>query len=377
VCHGNHAEARHVEIGMGEHANHTSHPQLDRTPSATRRRRRAVRLAVPIGAIAIVLGACSDADEDTSAVTAPAVDVGEGRDGSGEADRLAPAATEAPAADVAAATGGGELAGDVGVSAGPLSLDQLGRDIAIEATVTVATDDVDGTIDRIIASATAAGGSVFSADVDFTGEAMGGTAGRGTIVVKIPPSGLARLVARLRDDLAVVAYRQDAEDVTEQLIDLASQITNARSSVERVRALLDQATTLDDVLKLETELTRRETELERLLASQRNLDDRVALSTLTVDVVHQLPPEPVTIAPHEVEGRNRLVTALRTGWDAFVAVFFTIALVLATVAPFLVVALLVVLAGWRLNRRLQQPARRSLPDPASPAGDRVSASRPE
>jgi hypothetical protein len=321
----------------------------------------------------MLLAACASVDDDSSAVAGDAPAATAGAATGSDADQPTPA-TEAPA-DVTATEGGDGGASQGGIGGLPLSLDALGRDIAIEATITVATDDVDSTVDRIVAAAANEGGSVFSADVEFTDETEGGTHGRGTVVVKIPPSGLARLVERLRDDLTVIAYRQDAEDVTEQLVDLDVQIANARTSVERVRALLDQATNLTDVLKLETELTRRETDLERLLATQRNLDDRVALSTLTIEVVHRLPPAPST-PPHELDSGSRLGDALRTGWDALATVFFTIALVLATIAPFLAVAVLVALIGSIVNRRLHRASHRRRVPPIS-SDDHVSANRPE
>jgi Domain of unknown function (DUF4349) len=113
-------------------------------------------------------------------------------------------------------------------------------------------------------------------------------------VLAVPPEELAVVVDNLDDFGTLVAFDQLAEDVTEQLIDLDSRIDNTRASVARVRLLLAQATDIQGIVRLESELTDRE--IEKLLASQRLLEERVAMSTLTLDIV---------AAPREVLGRRR------------------------------------------------------------------------
>jgi hypothetical protein len=96
---------------------------------------------------------------------------------------------------------------------------------------------------------------------------------------------------------------------------------------------------------IEAELTWRETELERLLAAQRNLNDRVDAATLTIDVttVDDL-DDPDT----SDEG---IVAALQDGWDAFVTVLRGLVIVLAYLAPFLLMGALGGLVAWKVRAR--------------------------
>ncbi len=154
------------------------------------------------------------------------------------------------------------------------------------------------------------------------------------------------MLGRLGDAGTVRSINQSAQDVTEQLVDLDVRIGNARQSVETVRSFMEQTTDLGELVSLESELTRRQTELERLEAQQRNLRDRVALSTITIEIV------PTAAAPDVVdEGSETIGDALRTGWDAFVAAVFTIGFIAAVLLPFLLVAAIVGLGIWLVRRR--------------------------
>ncbi|MDQ3470208.1 MAG: DUF4349 domain-containing protein, partial [Actinomycetota bacterium] len=150
----------------------------------------------------------------------------------------------------------------------------------------------------------------------------------------------------------VSAYEQLAEDVSEQLTDLDTRIANERASIERVRALIESAASLQDLVFLENELTTRETTLETLLASQRGLEDRVAMSTLTIDIT----PTPVipidAVATTVADSRPGIVDALADGWNVFVGAIFSILLVLAVALPFLLTALVVLVTALFARRAL-------------------------
>jgi hypothetical protein len=114
---------------------------------------------------------------------------------------------------------------------------------------------------------------------------------------------------------------------------------------------MDTATSLNDLVMLESELTRRQTELEQLEAQKRNLDDRVELSTVTIEVV----PTAAIPVVEPVED-DTIGDALQSGVDAFLAVAFGFVFVLALLAPFLVAGLFAVAILWFIVRRRQPKA---------------------
>lgn len=292
-----------------------------------------------------------DADEPTEAPAAELFATDDSGDDSGDLDTAGVDASDAssPPAD----TEGSAPSSGVG----GFDLGAIGREVAVEMRITMRSDDLRATVDGILSAASAGGGGVAASDVDYGTDLRDG---RATVVVKVPPRALNTLLTGLDDLGEVVSIGQDAEDVTEQLTDLDVRISNAQQSVDRVRALLADATDLREVIDLESELTRRQTDLERLQASERNLQDRVALATVTIQVL------PTTAPIAEVtESDPGLGDGFQTGWDAFVGVLFGIAYGLAVIAPALAVAGLLLVIGWPVLHR--RAARRNRPSPPDPA----------
>ena len=174
----------------------------------------------------------------------------------------------------------------------------------------------------------------------------------------------------------MLSTNQQAQDVTDQLVDLAVRIRNAEQSVDRVREFLEATTDLRQMVDLEGELTRRQTDLEQLLATQANLSDRVSLSTLTIDVY------PATAAPEPVdESSDGIGDAFRSGLDAFLGVMFAVGFVLAVLAPFLALAALVLAIAWfvakpRRRRPLAGPSAQPAEADVSDDEDLARANHP-
>jgi Domain of unknown function (DUF4349) len=287
----------------------------------------------------ILIGACTSGDDDDSAGGAAATEV----------PATAPAATDAVATEGTIAETGAP-ADEQG--AGRSSLLQLaGPSIAIEARATVRADDVRAAVDGLTGLVARRGGRVASADIDYAPADEGGAEeSRATLVLAVPPEELAAVVDALEDLGTLVSFDQLAEDVTERLIDLDTRIANTRASVARVRALLEAATDIQGIVRLEAELTDREIELETLLASQRQLEDRVAMSTLTVEIV-AAPSAAFGVVAREFEPpRPGVAEAVADGWGAFVNAAYAVVLVLATVVPFLVLAAVLAIAVLWVRR---------------------------
>lgn len=127
-------------------------------------------------------------------------------------------------------------------------------------------------------------------------EAAGGfvaSESAGALTVRVPD---ARLEATL-DALSALARSAErsiqAVDVTEAAVNLEIRLANARALQERLQALLAQAGTVADAVAVERELARATTEVEQLEAQMRSLQDRVALSTVTVVLRERVRPGPL------------------------------------------------------------------------------------
>ncbi|MDJ0769745.1 MAG: DUF4349 domain-containing protein [Ilumatobacter sp.] len=321
---------------------------MGRNTAAPIRRRRTIGAVIVSGTL--VLAACGGDDDDG------------GDDATADEEAGVDAAVDDAAADDAAADTGDDFVAtrEAPEQDGGFDIGVIGRDVIIEMGVVVSSDNVQRTVASIMATASSLGGGVASSNVDY-GAADDNGDDFAVLTVKVPPGAVDRFLSGLDDTGTVQSINQSARDVTEQLIDLDVRISNARQSVENVRGFMEQATDLNDLVSLESELTRRQTELEQLEAQQRNLSDRVALSTITIEVVPTAAvPEPV---PETDEG---IGDAFATGWNAFVAVFFALGFVLAVLAPFLGVAVVIGAIALLITRtERRRRAERALPSPTA------------
>ncbi len=332
--------------------------------------------ALALGTVmAVALTACGGDNDDSASSdardnTAAPADTAAAADSGDEVLTEADGDSAATAATVATEQGVGGLGGAT-VSGSDLA--SLGRDLAIEMQVSMTSDDLRRTVQGIIRSAAAHGGAVFASDIDYGTDTDGrdpndaAPTGRATLTVKVPPAELGAMLIGLDELGTVLSTNQQAQDVTDQLVDLAVRISNAQQSVERVRTFLETTTDLRQMVDLEGELTLRQTDLERLLATQANLDDRVALSTLTIDV------HPAFDAPDAAdESSDGIGDAFRSGWNAFLGALFAVGFVLAILAPFLVLAALVLLVASIVRRPWQHRSSPAV-TPAPPANGAAEA----
>lgn len=101
------------------------------------------------------------------------------------------------------------------------------------------------------------------------------------ITVRVPRGRFETTLAAV-DQIGDVLHREiDAQDVTDEHVDLEIRIKNARAMQHRLTELLTKAS-VKDALEIEMELHRVTEELERLEGRMKVLKDRVAFSTITV-----------------------------------------------------------------------------------------------
>ncbi|MEV6356858.1 DUF4349 domain-containing protein [Streptomyces hydrogenans] len=231
------------------------------------------------------------------------------------------------------------------------------------ASLAVEVDHVAPAADRVRAVVAAAGGRVESESTERVDDRYDSA----HLVLRVPQERYDGVLAGLAGTGKVLSRQAEAQDVTDQVVDVQSRIASQRASVARVRALMDRAERLADVVTLEGELSRRQADLEALLARQASLEDRTSLATITLDLREK---ERVTVGDEVTDdSRPAVGDAFEGGWDALVAVVAWTLVVLAALAPWLAPAL----AGYAVWRWVVRPRRaaRSRTAPVSapvPAG---------
>ncbi|MGB9378045.1 MAG: DUF4349 domain-containing protein [Mycobacteriales bacterium] len=229
---------------------------------------------------------------------------------------------------------------------------QRARVLTAELTVRAKNPgDVGDVADRAIVLVQGSGGEVAG---DSRNQA--GSRTRADVILKVAPSKYADTLNKLAKLGTELRRSSQAQDVTDEVVDVNSRVSSQLASVDRVRKLFARANSLGDIVTIEAELGRRQADLESLQARQRALDGQTADATITLHV--QAPG--ATAAPKQPADRGFLA-GFSAGWKIFVASVTVLLTVLGATLPF--AALVAIAYGlWLVARRRHAVA------PAAPAG---------
>ncbi len=145
-----------------------------------------------------------------------------------------------------------------------------------------------GTLDDKYASLkekiTSAGGQIVSADYYETGSTK-----TYNMMIKVKPSEFESLSALFKSIGTVKSMNSNVQEVSEQYTDIEIRIKNLEVQRDRITALLDRNGTLEDILSVENELNRVQTEIEMYQTQKLNLDRRIDMSGVNVELYEEAP----------------------------------------------------------------------------------------
>ncbi|MGP3947639.1 DUF4349 domain-containing protein [Streptomyces sp. 7N604] len=322
------------------------------TARPARRRRPLTVLASVLLAASLGLAGCSGSSGGSVAESAADAKGGAPREGA-----AAPGQAEGgPAVGDQRQQPGGTTDGKAAPSRAP----KLGPSHIIRtATLTVRVKDVSGAVGDARTTAENAGGYVGDETTDR--EARGHE--RSRIVLRVPQDEFEGVLDDLAGSGRLIERKVDAQDVTDQVVDVESRVKSQEASVARVRELMDRATRLSDIVSLEGELSTRQAELEALKAQQQSLKERTGMATITL-VLTETAPKPALKPGDDEPG---FLDALSGGWDAFVTTVRWIAVAVGAVLPF-AAALALLFVIWRVVRGRLPRRAPDTPALATPPG---------
>ena len=152
-----------------------------------------------------------------------------------------------------------------------------------------------------------------------------------TLQLKVPAARFDDLTLALGPLGRLQSVNVNAEDVSEEFVDVTARVANSRRLEDRLVELLRTRTgKLQDVLAVEHELARVREEIERMEGRLRYLKASAQLSTLSVNLSE--PPPIITSHP----GRSIITEAFKTAWRNFVGLLAGVIASLGVVAPILI-----------------------------------------
>lgn len=229
------------------------------------------------------------------------------------------------------------------------------RQVIVTGWVTVTVEDPLEAASEAIRIAESVGGRVDSRNEYAPSN---GDKGSATLTLRLPAEGLTQTLDQIKALGEVREVSLNSSDVTMATQDLDARISALSAAIDRLEALLETATNTDDLIALETAITDRQAQLESLEAERRYYADQVALSTVTVNLQ--------SVADAPVEEPVTFWDGLIAGWNAFVAFFAGLVVVLGVLLPWLVFAAIVtavILLIVRARRKRKAAAAASAPVP--------------
>lgn len=174
----------------------------------------------------------------------------------------------------------------------------------------------------------------------------------GKWVVRLPASEFERFTSEVLKLGIATSQQSDAQDVTEQYIDLTARLANKKRMEERVLKLLEEQTgQIKEVVEVEAQLGRIREEIETLEGKVRYLSDRVAMTTVTISArenANYFPATPPTFA-------SKAWTTLSQSLAGMQELGEGVVLAVIAISPWLLLGLVLLtppaIVGIRLGRR--------------------------
>ncbi len=171
----------------------------------------------------------------------------------------------------------------------------------------------------------------------------------GSITLRVPAARFDTVVAQVRKIGDIQAINTGSQDVTGEYTDVASRLKALQSEREQINLVLSRAETIPDILSVRDRLSVVQGDIEQLQGRQKVLDDQASLSTLTVTLSEKGSPAKATTAPES--DRSGFSKLWHDSVERFTDGGRAIALGLASMAPWLLLALLLLIPGRAIWRR--------------------------
>ena len=339
----------------------TVHPTLPSRPAG---RFRATAAVLALAVLAVSGCGASGWGDSGSADSEAAPAAGSGADLTSKGSEEGGAAVTGEQSQQDTVGGAAPELGAVGVS--DVAASVADRKLARRADISVTVKDVDAAATKVRAIASAAQGLVLAESVASESD-IAATGGFSSITISVPTDQLDATLDKVAAIGKVHSRNTSTEDVTAHVVDTQSRLKTMQASVERVRALMAQATKLGEIVTLEAELSRRQADLEALQSQLANLEDSVALAPIDV----RLSTDEQVLA--DAVDDTAFLAGLAAGWRAFTGSVTVLLTVLGALLPFAVAGMLVIAPVVLWLRRRRAPGADPVSAAAAPAAGLVPA----
>jgi hypothetical protein len=243
------------------------------------------KLIFLITVLALVLAACSAQSEEYAPMEMPVV-----QEVYVESERVA--------ADSSYPSGGGMA------SSATVANTTIERLVIKNASLSMAVDDPEASMDLITALAEDLGGYVVSAYMYQTTLESGAKVPHATISIRIPAEELNHVLETIKAETTqpLLSENIDSQDVTADYVDLSSRLTNLEATEVQLQQIMDEAVKTEDVLAVYSRLTDIRSQIEVIKGQMKYYEDSARLSMVSVELIANEAVQPLTIGGWQPEG---------------------------------------------------------------------------
>lgn len=206
------------------------------------------------------------------------------------------------------------------------------------ADLRVEVPSLEPALDRVRSIAADQNGTVAGLEV----RAESGSQRTATVTVRVPEDRFDATLAALRAVGTVRSESVQAQDVTEEYVDLGAKRDSLSRQLEQYHRIMANTTGVDQVLKVQEEVERVQLELDRTEGRLRYLESRTSFSRVTLRL-----EEPAPLAGGALPS---IVEVLGTGIQGFFAVLAGLVILVITLLPLALIGG----AAWLLYRRYRR-----------------------
>jgi hypothetical protein len=195
-----------------------------------------------------------------------------------------------------AAGAGFAQSADFAASAPPANT-AIERLVIKNASLSIAVDNPEASMDHISALAEELGGYVVSAYMYQTTLESGAKVPHASVSIRIPAERLDEVLQTIKAETTqpVLSENIDSQDVTADYVDLSSRLTNLEAAEVQLQQIMEDAVRTEDVLAVYSQLTSVREQIEVIRGQMKYYEEAAALSMVSVELVANEAVQPLTI----------------------------------------------------------------------------------
>jgi hypothetical protein len=110
-----------------------------------------------------------------------------------------------------------------------------------------------------------------------------------TVVLRVPAKEFESVLAGVKEIGTVNSLTTNGEDVTAEYVDLLAQKASYQNQIAQYNEIMKKSEKVEDIIKVQEQIDRVQTSLDRLEGRIRYLNNRIDLSTITVNLEEKEP----------------------------------------------------------------------------------------